>query len=91
MNMIEKINTAKPGKEQAEEIVRQARIELRNHSGQWARLARISDGDLTYAWIQQFANGNIDMPHVDTIMTLAKFLGVRFKAEAGEHYNRFGG
>ena len=91
MTDIEKINAAKPGREQAEEIVRQCRAELRRNSGQYGRLARLAEGRLTYGWITQFAAGGIDMPKLETILILARFLGVRFVAEEASHFAKFEG
>ena len=91
MVTIKKINDAAPGKEQAAELVRQCRIELRACSGNWARLARMSNGTIGYAWLQQFAKGNIITPKIDTILELAKYLGIKIEAKAGPHYNKFPG
>ncbi len=90
MDIIEKINAAPAGSACAEEIVRQLRLELHAHKGQWARLARISKGKLTYTWIKLFAAGEIDNPGVENALNLAKYLGVVIKAEPGPHFNRFG-
>jgi hypothetical protein len=89
MDRIEKINAAKPGRHTAEEFVRQLRAELKACSGQWKRLARMSDGELTHAWLVQFANSHIVNPHIDKAFILAKYLGMVPKVKTGPHYNRF--
>ena len=86
---IKRINESQPGREQADEFVRQVRLELKKHSGQWKRLERVSGGELTHGWIVQFANAQIVTPHIDKLLMLAVFLGFRMKIESGPHYNRF--
>ena len=86
---IKRINDSQPGREQADEFVRQVRLELKRQNGQWKRLERISGGELTHNWIVQFAGAQIVTPHIDKLMMLAVFLGFRVKIEAGSHYNRF--
>lgn len=87
--VFEKINAAAAGQDQADEFVRQVRLELKRQSGQWKRLERVSEGKLTHGWIVQFANAQIVTPHIDKLLILAMYLGFRVKVEPGPHYNRF--
>jgi hypothetical protein len=89
MANVKKINDAPPGEQTAEEFIRQLRAELKAQSGQWKRLARLSDGKLTHGWLVQFANNAIVMPHVDKAFVLATYLGIRPMFMEGPHYNRF--
>jgi hypothetical protein len=91
MKSIEKINAAKPGQPMSDEFIKYLRAELKAQSGQWKRLARISNGELTHAWLVQFANSGIINPHVDKAFVLAKYLGIKPRFEASQHFNRFEG
>jgi hypothetical protein len=90
-NAHDRVNQAEQGEPLAHTLIEELRSELKTNNGQWARLSRISDGSLTYPWIQQFANGEIDMPSLEKAAALAKYLGFRIKVEQGQHYNRFSG
>lgn len=84
----DELNAAHPGNF-AHDLVKAIRKELVAQKGELTRLAGLSNGAFSHSWLIAFAAGRIKTPHVDKLVSLATFLGFRFKVEAGPHFNRF--
>lgn len=75
--------------EKEEDLIEQARRELKKCEGDWTRLSKLTGRKLSYRWIVSFANGEVKDPGARRLLLLCKYIGLRVMVQEGPHFMKF--